>query len=62
LSDPEHEVIEKYEAWREKKNYGRTYMGIVRSTYLIDENGKILNSWDNVRAKGHAQKVLESLS
>jgi peroxiredoxin Q/BCP len=61
LSDPEHEVLEKYGAWRLKKNYGREYMGVARSTVLIDPKGKVARVWPNVRAKGHAEKVLEEL-
>ncbi|MCK5268604.1 MAG: redoxin domain-containing protein [Spirochaetes bacterium] len=59
LSNPEHKVIEAFGAWQEKKNYGKTYMGIVRSTCLIDEKGKIKHIWKSVKAKGHAEKVLE---
>jgi peroxiredoxin Q/BCP len=61
LSDPDHTVIESYGAWREKNNYGKVSMGIVRSTYLIDENGKVAGSWDNVKAGGHAESVLNSI-
>jgi peroxiredoxin Q/BCP len=57
LSDPEHEVIEEYGAWQLKKNYGREYYGVVRSTYLIDPKGKIAYKWSNVQAKGHAEEV-----
>lgn len=46
--------------WGEKKNYGRTYMGMIRTTYLIDEDGKILRVWPKVRVKGHADDVLEA--
>ena len=62
LADTEKTVLEAYDAWREKKNYGRTYMGVVRSTYLIDPDGKIAHVWDNVRAKGHAEKVKAKLA
>ncbi len=61
LSDPDHKTIEDYGVWQEKKNYGKTYMGIVRTTYLIDENGKIKKIWEKVKAKGHAEEVLNSL-
>lgn len=47
--------------WGEKKNYGRTYMGMIRSTYLLDEQGKILRIWPKVRVKGHAGEVLEAV-
>jgi len=46
--------------WTEKQNYGRTYMGMVRTTYLIDAEGKIAKVWDKVKVKGHAQAVLEA--
>lgn len=46
--------------WTEKKNYGRTYMGMVRTTYLVGADGKIANVWDKVKVKGHAQAVLEA--
>ena len=46
--------------WGEKKNYGRTYMGMIRSTYVLDEGGKILRIWPKVRVKGHAEEVLEA--
>lgn len=61
LSDPEHKVIEAYGAWQQKKNYGKTYMGIVRTTYLIDANGKVKKVWEKVKSLGHAKEVLESL-
>ncbi|MEW9854777.1 peroxiredoxin [Novosphingobium sp. M1R2S20] len=47
--------------WTEKKNYGRTYMGMVRTTYLIGPDGRIVKMWDKVRVKGHAQAVLEAV-
>jgi peroxiredoxin Q/BCP len=61
LCDPEHEVAQAYGVWREKKNYGRTYMGIVRSTFLISPMGKITAIYDNVRAKGHAERILQDM-
>jgi peroxiredoxin Q/BCP len=60
-SDPDHEVIEKYGAWVEKNMYGRKYMGIERSTFLIDEKGKIAGIWRKVRVPGHIDKVLEAV-
>lgn len=60
-SDKDGDVIERYGSWIEKKNYGRTYMGIDRSTFLIDENGKILKIWRKVRVKGHVDEVLETV-
>lgn len=61
LSDSEGKVVEDYGVWREKKNYGKTFMGIVRSTFLIDPNGKIAKIWDNVKAEGHALEVLDHI-
>ena len=61
LSDPEHEIAERYGAWGEKKMYGRTYMGIIRSTFVIDEQGSIIKAFPKVRVKGHSEKVLEAL-
>lgn len=58
LADPEHDVAQAYGVWREKKNYGKTYTGIVRSTFFIDEEGKIAEIQDNVRAKGHVERLL----
>lgn len=61
LADPDHEVAESYGVWREKTTYGNTYEGIVRSTFLIDEEGKIAQIHDNVRAKGHVDRLLRDL-
>ncbi|TNE46031.1 MAG: thioredoxin-dependent thiol peroxidase [Deltaproteobacteria bacterium] len=61
LSDTDHAVAEAYGVWREKKNYGKTYMGIVRSTFLIDEEGTLVRIMDNVRAKGHVDKLLKEI-
>ena len=61
LSDPEKKVLNDYGAWQLKKMYGREYMGVVRSTYLIDKNGKILHIWPKVRVKGHVENVIEKL-
>lgn len=60
LSDPDHEVLEKYGAWGEKTNYGRTYMGIIRTTVLVDRQGKVVRVWPKVRVDGHVEKVLEA--
>jgi peroxiredoxin Q/BCP len=62
LSDPEHRVAEVYGAWGEKKMYGRTYMGILRSTFVVDEEGRILKVFAKVTPKDHSQEVLEVLS
>jgi peroxiredoxin Q/BCP len=61
LSDPDHQVIEAYGAWQLKKNYGREYYGVVRSTVLIDPEGKIAYVWPKVKAKGHADMVKAKL-
>ena len=58
LSDPEKVAMKQYGAWGMKKNYGREYEGVIRSTFLIDPSGDLVKSWRNVRAKGHAQRVL----
>ena len=60
VSDEDGKLCEKYGVWVEKKNYGRTYMGIERSTFLIDDKGKIAAIWRKVRVKGHVEKVLEA--
>jgi len=61
LSDPDHRVCELYGVWQEKQLYGRTYMGIVRSTFLIDDKGKLAREWRNIRVKGHADNVKQAL-
>ena len=61
LSDPELEVHKLYGAWGEKKNYGKTYMGTIRTTVVIDEEGKVMSFGGNVRAKGNAQRTLDLL-
>lgn len=61
LVDENHEIMEKYGVWQLKKMYGRESMGVVRSTFIIDPDGKISNAWYKVRAKGHAEKVLQEL-
>ena len=62
LSDPTHKMIESYGAWRTKKFMGRTFKGIVRSSFLVGADGKIEEVWDEVKAKGHAAEVLARLS
>ena len=59
VADEDGTLCKAYGVWQEKKNYGRTYMGIVRSTFLIDEAGTIAAVWRNLRVKGHVEKVLE---
>ena len=61
LADADHAVAEKYGVWQEKSNYGRKYMGIVRTTYLIGPDGKVAKRWDNVKVDGHAEEVLEAV-
>ena len=62
LSDPEFQMIEAYGARRMKKFLGKSFLGIVRSSFLIGADGKIEHVWDNVKAKGHAAEVLEVAS
>ena len=61
LSDGKHEVLEKYGVWQFKKMYGKEYMGVVRSTFLLNPNGKVAHVWRKVRVKGHVDEVLETL-
>ncbi|WP_315794452.1 thioredoxin-dependent thiol peroxidase [Paenibacillus sp. BIC5C1] len=61
LSDEEHKVAEQYGVWQLKKMYGKEYMGMVRSTFLIDEEGVLLKSWLKVRVKGHIEAALEAV-
>jgi peroxiredoxin Q/BCP len=61
LSDTEKEVIQAYDVWKEKKNYGKVSMGVVRSTYLIDEEGIIIKAFGNVKAAENPEKMLEEL-
>ena len=62
LSDPEHKLAEDFEVWKEKSMYGRKYMGIERSTFIIDTNGKIEKEWCKVKVKGHVDEVIEYLN
>jgi thioredoxin-dependent peroxiredoxin len=61
LADEKHEVAARYGTWVEKHNYGRTYWGVKRSTFLVDPDGKIARVWPTVKAEGHAAQVLEAL-
>ncbi|MBP1157504.1 MULTISPECIES: thioredoxin-dependent thiol peroxidase [unclassified Paenibacillus] len=61
LSDPDHTVCELFGVWTLKKMYGKEYMGVVRSTFLIDEEGKLAKEWRKVRVKGHVEQVLEAV-
>lgn len=62
LSDTDLEVIKAYDVWKEKKNYGKVSMGVVRTTYLIDENGIIVKAMDQVKAADNPQEMLDALS
>lgn len=61
LSDPDKTVIQSYDVWKEKKLYGKVSMGVVRTTYLIDENGIITNAFDKVKAAENPEQMLEIL-
>lgn len=61
LSDPDKDVIEKYGVWKEKSMYGKKYMGIERTTFIIDEQGKIAHIFPKVKVDGHTDEVLEKL-
>jgi thioredoxin-dependent peroxiredoxin len=61
LADADHDVAEKYGVWQKKSLYGRAFMGVVRTTYLIDADGKVAKRWDNVKVGGHAEDVLEAV-
>ncbi|GAA0373209.1 thioredoxin-dependent thiol peroxidase [Paenibacillus motobuensis] len=61
LSDTDHEICRMFGVWQLKKMYGREYEGIVRSTFLIDEEGRLVREWRGIRVKGHVEKVLEAI-
>jgi peroxiredoxin Q/BCP len=61
LSDPDEKLCRQFDVIREKSLYGRKFMGVERSTFLIDEKGKLTEEWRKVKVKGHAQEVLESV-
>ena len=61
LADEDHAVAEAYGAWQLKNNYGRTYWGVVRSTFLIDPDGRVAQVWRKVKPQGHAAQVLEAI-
>jgi thioredoxin-dependent peroxiredoxin len=61
LSDPDHVVAAAYGAWGVKKNYGREYTGIIRSTFVIDPSGTVTTAWRNVKASGHADRLLRAI-
>ena len=62
LADPERKVIEVYDVWKEKKNYGKVSMGVVRTTYLIDEQGIIIKANDKVKAADDPENMLKELN
>ncbi len=61
ISDETGELHTQFGVIGEKKNYGKVYIGVIRSTFLLDQNGKILKEWRNVKATGHAEKVLREI-
>ena len=61
LSDTEHKVLQKYGVWQKKKMYAREYYGVVRTTFLIDPNGRVVNKWEKVRVQGHVSDVKAAL-
>jgi peroxiredoxin Q/BCP len=61
LADEHHKVAEAYGAWQQKSLYGKKYMGLARTTYLIDRDGKVAKRWDNVKVDGHVAQVLEAV-
>jgi len=61
LADTDHAVAEAYGSWVEKVNYGKTYMGIARTTFLVDPDGRIARTWPKVKPEGHAADVIAAL-
>ena len=61
LADEDHAVIDKYGVWQEKSMYGKKYMGVARTTYLIGPDGKVAKRWDGVKVDGHAEDVLAAV-
>ncbi len=62
LSDPEHKLAEAFNVWVEKSMYGKKYMGIERSTFMLDENSNIIKEWHKVKVKGHVDEVIDYLN
>ena len=61
ISDPDETLCRQFDVIKEKKLYGRTFMGVERSTFLIDKDGKLRGEWRKVKVKGHAEEVLEAV-
>jgi thioredoxin-dependent peroxiredoxin len=61
LADEDHAVMDKYGVWQEKSMYGKKYMGVARTTYLIGADGKVVKRWDGVKVDGHAEEVLAAV-
>ena len=61
ISDPEEKLCKSFDVIKEKSLYGRKYMGVDRSTFIINESGKILHAWRNVKVKGHVEEVIDKL-
>ena len=61
LADEDHSVMEKFGVWQEKSMYGKKYMGVARTTYLIGPDGKVARRWDGVKVDGHAEEVLAAV-
>ena len=62
VSDPDHAIADAYGVWQEKSMYGRKYMGVVRTTFLIDARGRVARVWERVRAKGHGEEVAQAVA
>jgi peroxiredoxin Q/BCP len=62
LADEDHSMMEKYGVWQEKSMYGKKYMGVARTTYLIGADGKVVKRWDGVKVDGHAEEVLAAVN
>jgi peroxiredoxin Q/BCP len=61
LADENQEVCKLFDVWKHKKNFGKEYMGVERSTFLIDEEGKLIKEWRKVKVDGHVNEVLEAV-
>jgi thioredoxin-dependent peroxiredoxin len=62
LADPDHEVADRYGVWQKRSMYGRSFMGVARTTYLIDGEGKVAKRWDKVKVDRHAEEVLKAVN